>query len=404
MEFEVVDGKGGYLLKGPDGKVCNLNAGFVNWLYFNKDGKRILQISNGFAAGKVVKEHGIWYFVDVNNNFKLCGEGYDCIYDDFKEGFVRVKKGDKQFYVNLEELRKTGSLHHYDEASDFQEGFAAVKKDGKWYYVDKDFNLHGEGYDEASYFQEGFAVVKKGGKWYYVDKNFELHGEGYDRTYDFKEGFGVVIKDGKWYYVDKNFELHGEGYDRVYNFREGFGIIEKAGKFYYFDKDFKLHGEGYDDAYNFKEGFAVVKKGEQEYTINKNFERIKRNNQIMEDVDYLQEAKDDVKSIVGIPAIRFFDEFVKELKAIVLKYFQKKVREVEDGEIEELKSDMKYIKGLIEEKKKQYSQVSPERKRLLKKAESLFGSVNANKNKPDGNSGNTDENNTDDNSSDEEQK
>ena len=399
MVFEVVDGEGGYLLKGPDGKICNLNARYTNWLYFNKDGKRILKISNGFAAGKLLKQDGKWHFVDVNNNFKLCGEGYDEIGDDFDKDFVRVKKGDKQFYVNLEELRKTGSLHHYDEASDFREGFAAVKKDGKWYYVDKDFNLHGEGYDEASYFREGFAVVKKDGKWYYVDKDFNLHGEGYDRTYDFEEGFGVVIKGGKWYYVDKDFNLHGEGYDRAYNFEEGFGVVIKGGKWYYVDKDFNLHGEGYDDAYDFKEGFAVVKKGEQKYTINKNFERIKRNNQIMEDVDYLQEAKDNVKSIVGIPAIRFSDDFVKELKAIVLKYFQKEISYIKDEEIEGLKSDMEYIKGLIEEKKKQYSQVSPERKRLLKKAKSLFGSVNANKNKPNGNSGKTD-----DNSSDEEQK
>ena len=316
------------------------------------------------------------------------GEGYDYIYDNFKEGFALVKKGDKQFYVNLEELRKTGSSHDY-KFDEYRAGFNVVYENGQYYFIDEDFKLHGEGYDDAYNFSEGFAIVKKDGKWYFVDnKDFKLHGEGYDYAYAFKEGFGVVEKDGKWYYVDnKKFELHGEGYDYAESFSEGVARVEKYGKYRYtINKNFEKFCRWeifYDDENN------------------KKFKNMKR----LEEADHLEEVKNDLMSIVGIRAIMFSKEFVKELKAIVLKYFQKEISHIiTDEEIEELKSDMEYIKGLIKEKKKQYSQVSPERKRLLKKAKSFFGSVNANKNKPDGNSGNTDENNTDDNSSDEEQK
>ena len=404
MEFEVVKRGFGekrkYYFKGSDGKIYG--EGYEDY-YFKKDkkGRKLLVVVEGFAR---VEKDGKWYFADVNNGFKLCGEGYDDAYACSK-GFAQVKKDAKYFYVNLKELRKTGSSHDY-KYDEYREGFNVVYENGKYYFINEDFKLHGEGYDDAYACSKGFALVEKDDKQFYVNLE-ELRKTGSSHDYKhakYREGFNVVYENGKYYFIDEDFNLHGEGYDDAYNFSEGFAVVKKDGKWYYVDKNFELHGEGYDDADNFEEGFAAVKKGKQEYTINKNFERIKRNNQIMEDVDYLQEAKDDVKSIVGIPAIRFSEEFVKELKAIVLKYFQKEIREVEDGEIEELKSDMKYIAGLIEEKKKQYSKVSPKHKRLLKEVQSLFESENANKNKPDGNSGNTDENNTDDNSSDEEQK
>ena len=248
----------------------------------------------------------------------------------------------------------------YDEAYDFSEGFAVVRKDGKWYYVDdKDFKRHGEGYDMVHAFSEGFAAVKKDGKWYFVDKQFKLHGEEYDDAFHFRKGFAAVKKDGKWYFVDKQFKLHGEGYDAVkdilyYRFSEGFVVVKKDDKLYYVDnKDFKLHGEGYDDADYFRGGFAEVKKGEQVYTINENFERIKRNNQIMEDVDYLQEAKDDVKSIVGIPSSMFSDEFVAVLKEVVYKYFFLKIDSIVDHEANFVR-EIEFIKATINDKQKKY--------------------------------------------------
>ena len=94
----------------------------------------------------------------------------------------------------------------------------------------------------------------------------------------------------------------------------------------------------------------------------------------MEDVDYLQEAKDDVKSIVGIPAIRFSDDFVNKLKAIVLNHYEKEVEEAKSDKVEALRSEMEYIKKIIDEKKEQYSEkvADPNYQSLLKQAQSLF--------------------------------
>ena len=257
-------------------------------------------------------------------------------------------------------------------------------KNRKYYFKGSDGKIYGEGYYEAYAFREGFAKVKK----FFYKSSFYVSREEFEKTgtshhyvdNEYSNGFARVKKDGKWYYVDKNFELHGEGYDEAWSFSEGFAKVRKGDKWYYVDKDFKLHGEGYDEAYFFSEGFADVEKDEQKYTINENFERIKRNNQIMEDVDYLQEAKDDVKSIVGIPAIRFSDDFVNKLKAIVLNHYEKEVEEAKSDKVEALRSEMEYIKKIIDEKKEQYSEkvADPNYQSLLKQAQLLFVKENFN--------------------------
>ena len=424
MEFKVVKREFGgirkYYFKGSDGKIYG--EGYDNcYFYREKMGRKRLTVVEGFALVRKGDEiTGYWYLVDVDNGFKLydinahmqslCGTGDVAPIFDWVATKPFLEHRENCWYINIKELRKTGSSHDY-KYDEYREGFNVVYENGKYYFIDEDFKLHGEGYDEAYFFSGGFTVVKKDGKGYYVnreeikktgtshlykysgyregfnvvyendqyyfiDEDFKLHGEGYDYIDDFEEGFAGAKKAGKWYFVDdKDFKLHGEGYDEVYAFSEGFAGAKKAGKWYFVDdKDFKLHGEGYDKVYAFSEGFAKVKKGEQEYTINENFERIKRNNQIMEDVDYLQEAKDDVKSIVGIPAIRFSDDFVNKLKAIVLNYYEKEVEEAKSNKVEALRSEMEYIKKIIDEKKEQYSEkvADPNYQSLLKQAQSLF--------------------------------
>ena len=370
MEFKVVKrglGKNRkYYFKGSDGKIYG--EGYYEAYAFRE----------GFA--KVKKFFYKSSFYVSREEFEKTGTSHHYVDNKYSNGFARVEEHGERFYVNREEIKKTGTSHCY-KYDEYRKGFNVVYENGKYYFIDEDFKLHGEGYDGAWSFSDGFAIVKKDGEWYFVDdKDFKLHGEGYDYVTDFHGGFARVKKDGKWYYVDKNFELHGEGYDEAWSFSEGFAKVRKGDKWYFVDKNFELHGEGYDEAYFFSEGFADVEKDEQKYTINENFERIKRNNQIMEDVDYLQEAKDDVKSIVGIPAIRFSDDFVNKLKAIVLNHYEKEVEEAKSDKVEALRSEMEYIKKIIDEKKEQYSEkvADPNYQSLLKQAQLLFVKENFN--------------------------
>ncbi len=363
MEFKVVKrglGKNRkYYFKGSDGKIYG--EGYDAY-YFNRDkkGRKRLWVVEGFAR---VKKDDKWYLADVDNGFKLYGKGYEDIKLPY-EGWAKVThrelpimyfdiNADPCFYpyINLKELRETGVLYHYDSHRPTNDFFLRRLEDNDFY-----INI----------------------------KELEETGDSHRYEYnEYREGFNVVYENGKYYFIDEDFKLHGEGYDEVRFFSifsEGFAKVKKAGKWYYVDKDFKLHSEGYDKAYDFGGGFAKVKKGEQEYTINENFERIKRNNQIMEDVDYLQEAKDDVKSIVGIPAIRFSDDFVNKLKAIVLNHYEKEVEEAKSDKVEALRSEMEYIKKIIDEKKEQYSEkvADPNYQSLLKQAQSLFVKGNFN--------------------------
>lgn len=123
--------------------------------------------------------------------------------------FKVVKENGKYFYKGTD-----GKLYGegYDDAWSFYEGYARVKKGGKWYYVDdKDFNLHGEGYDDADDFSEGYAPVEIYGKCYFVDKkDFKLHGEGFDKAFVFSEGYAEVKKGGVWYCINKDFQIDDE--------------------------------------------------------------------------------------------------------------------------------------------------------------------------------------------------
>ncbi len=385
MEFKVVKRGLGenrkYYFKGPDGKIYG--EGYDS-CYFHREkmGRKRLAVVEGFArVRKGDWINGRWYLVDVDNGFKLYSEhSYEYI-RLLSEGWAEVNfnmpnvvrgKGYIPYcYINLKQLRETGVLHHYTKpVFNF-----ARRIEGGLYMNIKELEETGSSHDyKYDKYREGFNIVYEKGQYYFIDEDFKLHGEGYDDANNFRGGFAAVKKGGKWYYVDKNFELHGEGYDDVDYFSGGFAKVKKDGKWYYVDKNFELHGEGYDDADYFSGGFAVVKKGGDKYTINENFERIKRNNQIMEDVDYLQEAKDDVKSIVGIPAIRFSDDFVNKLKAIVLNHYEKEVEEAKSDKVEALRSEMEYIKKIIDEKKEQYSEkvADPNYQSLLKQAQSLF--------------------------------
>ena len=208
--------------------------------------------------------------------------------------------------------------------------------------------------------------------------------------------------DGKIYGDDEGYDggdcINEMGRKRL-KVVEGFAIVKKYGKWYYLDvKDFKLHGEGYDDAWPFSGGVAIVEKNDKDgkrkyrYRINKNFEKFYRwerfsaykevifiNKTRLEEADYLKEVEDNVMSIVGIPAIIFSEKFVKKLKGIVFKYYQKEIEEVKSNEVksdkvEALRSEMEYIKKIIDEKKEQYSEkvADPNYQSLLKQAQSLF--------------------------------
>ena len=164
MEFKVVKrefyGRTKYYFKGSDGKIYG--EGYDScYLHREKMGrKRLTTVVEGFAlVRKGDWISGSWYLVDVDNGFELydiaprmqslCGTGdVDPIFNWVaRTNFLQHEKN--RWYMNIKELRKTGSSHDY-KYDKYREGFNVVYENGKYYFIDEDFKLHGEGYDDQA--------------------------------------------------------------------------------------------------------------------------------------------------------------------------------------------------------------------------------------------------------------
>ena len=132
---------------------------------------------------------------------------FDYYYDDFHEGFARVKLNGKYNFINQE--GKILSNQWFDYCYDFKDGFSIVRLNGKFNFITQEGKfLSNQWFDYCYNFKDGFARVELNDRCNFINQEGKiLSNQWFDDSYNFKNGFAWVILNGKRYKIDTNGKL-----------------------------------------------------------------------------------------------------------------------------------------------------------------------------------------------------
>ena len=176
------------------------NATYITSMVGDKNG--IIAYVRDLNTNKQI-DNSRYIYIDYNGNVTECKFFDDLSSDYFKypsvfcEGIARIKKGNKQGYIN-EKYEWIANLDYYS-ISNFSNGYGAVKKvNGKSYLL----NINGEVCMEAddfyyngsdtnysgTAFQNGYAAYSKNEEFFYLDENLNSTKIMLDDEFNFNDG------------------------------------------------------------------------------------------------------------------------------------------------------------------------------------------------------------------------
>ena len=195
------------------------------WGYINKEGELVINDifveAGDFSGGdaRVKKEYGTYsYYIDKQGNY--INKPNKEIFNNFSEGFARIRIGDKWGFVNQNGV--IAIKPEFDYVNDFSEGFAVVKVDGNYHFIDKKGeNIFEKEFDVAKSFSEGFAVVEVDDDYYFINtKGENIFKKEFNIAESFSNGVASVSfkKDGHYHkgYITKKGNFYPESDKIIY--------------------------------------------------------------------------------------------------------------------------------------------------------------------------------------------
>lgn len=152
--------------------------------------------------------------------------------EDFNEGFLAVKIGSKEGFVDLD--AKLRIANRYEKVMRYQEGLAPVKLLGQWALIDKNERLVSQpNFDWIEGFQQGLSLVRKDNRFGIIDKTGkQTLSVEYDSIRRAHQGYFITYKNKKIGLADKHGRLSQTNkFDYLEEVDNGLFKVEKRTKF-----------------------------------------------------------------------------------------------------------------------------------------------------------------------------
>lgn len=243
------------------GGLARIKRGSGTWGYIDKNGKiavygyrekipPVNEMGYGFTSNikeiaSVVKYNDDIKRSEIFNKMPMDVAVKIATYDTKKEDWRWKRDDDGWYYMDAE--KKNNLTEAFDEHHPFSNGFARVKKDGKYFFINKNGErLSGENFDEAHEFSCGSALVRKGNDRFFINNEGKnIFGEKYANAKSFSEWFAAVQdeKGGPWHFIDRYGKRHAFGpywaFHSAESFEEGVAEVQiyESGSVRFIDHD-----------------------------------------------------------------------------------------------------------------------------------------------------------------------